>query len=797
MKKLMVAVAVAAVAGACRAEARRFVDYVESNGSQYIDLGIPAKSGLRITTRMSWTATGDSTYIGAQKNRSTKIGPVVLKTSQWALGYGGNTVFLSDVSPTAGQVYDLISVLSNGTQTLTVDGGIVLSQNEQTAYVTDINLYLFAQNHYTGLYQYSKARCYSLKIETNSVDGAWILARDLHPIASAAGGALYDFVTGETLHPNTGSLKTSPGANISHTPIDDKGTMRVYVAVEAIDENIPCTLTATVRDCDAGVVTSHELGTVDDSKVRAYEIPGLSSAKRYEVTIHGYRKFGSDEFSDDLGVFSVSPADAAIGDIYLTSPIGTIDGNPYDWSVKSTDVHRLPQDGDRVLIGIDPGNYSLTMTNSGARYFNGWCGASDTSITGKTLICSGTTLNITNAMQFGVANRVGCEGSMTLDGGTLNIHGNFEVSFNGTSSLRVKGGTLLRDGTISAQKSFTMGGSSRVYLEGGAVTVKGTSTDTSRGAFYFYGPAAVIQSGGTVSLGSIPVESQDDSFYEISGGSLDVEKGIRVGKVSKNATACTTIRLRGSGFEFSTSDVGNASVPRKLMPSFYDFRIRSDAKPGKKGVGFIDYHTGTTVYGAWRAVPDGGVAIVHTNLFPLIVQRAGNALELKYDFEDNAASHDLMQTGLFKIAVPAEAPHMIRADLNPSAELASGWANEVGVAAGFVRLPRISNPDNLGAANLKLKVKMLGEKDLASLKADIEGAGLGPVKVDGAAADYNLVVGLPKSCLARGSSTSKVLVDFTTVTGALAAQTGTVTTNALIQAVAVDIRKPGLVLMVH
>ena len=376
----------------------------------------------------------------------------------------------------------------------------------------------------------------------------------------------------------------------------------------------------------------------------------------------------------------------------------------------------------------------------------------------------------------------------------------------GDDTLTIRnGGTFLRDGTSGNTKSISMQGNSRIYLQDGNFTITPAGDQPKYSTLHFWDlettskAPAFIQTGGTASCYALSFQRQSDSYYEISGGSMTLSGGIQIGNLSTKYTSCGMVRLRGSKFTFTAQDLGTAYIggSRTTPPTFFDYRIRSDADPGAKGVGFIDYNTGTTVRGAIRVIPDGGMAIVHTNLFPLIVQKEGKALTFAYDLKGGAPSHRFWSTGLFDIGVPEGLEHMIRADLKPGAELADGWTSEEGVSAGFVKLPRVVNPDKLLRANLKLKVEPQGTKTLASIKSDLEAMGFGPVTVDETAADYNLVVGLPKDRLAKGFADSKVLMDFTTVSGAKAMQTNTVTTNALIKAVALDILKPGLILMVQ
>ena len=808
MKKLITTLLCAAFCGAqvLFSTEVKFVDYVESDGSQYVNLGIKGRSDMRVTTRMSWIKLSDNAgYIGA-RNGGSRFFPLFCYKSMWYLAYSSTS---KQSALSAGEVYDVVSVLRKGEQTLTVNGKTVIpNMGVTTDYNSGLDLYLFAINYSGGNFN-SSSRCYSLKIETNTVDGAWVTARYLMPIAVDGVGALYDMVSGKiyssaTATPLKASSSPSSAFSISRSALSTAGEMMVYAKVDTLDGLKPCTLTAVVRDCATGETTTKPLGVAEDSELHEYELSGLKPDGEYELTVHGsWPNLGVDGLESDLYVFQVSAAvDTAKGSIYMVGPDAELDGDPMDWLVKSSGLHRLPLDGDKIIIGqTGGGTYALNITNSVTRTFNGWTGAGAASVVSETTIGAGSTLNITNTTAYS-GKQSGSKASFVVDGGTLHIKSNTQEYMYGTDTLTIKnGGTFLRDGVSGSAETIRMQGNSRIYLQDGNFTITPASDRPGYGTLHFLDldtTSAFIQSGGTASCYALSFQRQADSYYEISGGSMTLSGGIQIGNLSAKYSSRGTVRLRGSKFTFTAHDLGTAYGPgsRTAPPTFFDYRIRSDADPGAKGVGFIDYNTKTTVRGAIRVIPDGGMAIVHTNLFPLIVQKSKSALTFANDFKGRAPSYKFWSTGLFDIGVPDGLAHMIRADLKPGAELADGWTSEEGVSAGFVKLPRIGTPDKLQKANLKLKVGPQGTKTLASIKSDLEAMGFGPVTVD-ETADYNLVVGLPKDRLARDFPDSKVLIDFTEVTGATAAQQNNVTTNALIKAVSLDIVKPGLVLMVR
>ena len=495
---------------------------------------------------------------------------------------------------------------------------------------------------------------------------------------------------------------------------------------------------------------------------------------------------------------------------------GVAEPEPIAWIGKTSDVlpwdstagwvansgqHRLPIDGDTVSIGREAGDYTLNLTGAGALAVKGWSGAGYAGVTSKTTVGAGTALTVNGTMAFS-RNLSGSRSEFVVDGGNVQVDGSDVINLYGNDTLTITNGSFHRakSSREPTYHSVILNGSSRINIQGGEFTLDHNTTYYYYDTIRFTGAQSIVQTGGTATFSGFSPMAHADAFYEISGGAVISRPLYMNNGDTSLTTSCLTIRPRGSKFDFTVQNgmIGEDDRAKREHPAlFFDFRVRSDSAPGAKGVGFVDIGGGgnKVIYGMVRAVPDGGMAIVHTNRFPLIVQHIKNDLAF-VALKGGTPGHRFMPTGIFDIGIPADQKYMVRADLKDGAELANGWTSEEGVSAGFVKLPRISNPAGLLKANLKLQVEPQGTKTLASIKADLEAMGFGPVTVDESAA-YNLVVGLPKDRLARDFPDSKVLIDFTEVTGVTAAQQNNVTTNALIKAVSLDIAKSGLILLLR
>ena len=547
-----------------------------------------------------------------------------------------------------------------------------------------------------------------------------------------------------------------------------------------------------------GTVTTNRLGTIDQAQFASYSVSGLEPDGKYEVGLllanaeRGYANVVRNVF---IPCVAEPEPVAWVGK--------TSDALPWDstagW-VANSGLHRLPMDGDTVSIGREAGDYTLNLTGVGALAAKGWTGAGCAGVTSKTTVGAGTALTVNGTMAFS-RNLSGSRLEFVVDGGNVQVDGSDVINLYGNDTLTITNGSFHRakSSREPTYHSVILNGSSRINIQGGEFTLDHNTKFFYYDAIRFTGAQSIVQTGGTATFSGFSPMAHADAFYEISGGAVISRPLYMNNGDTSLTTSCLTIRPRGSKFDFTVQNgmIGEDDRKKREHPAlFFDFRVRSDSAPGAKGVGFVDFGGGgnTVIYGMVRAVPDGGMAIVHTNRFPLMVQHIKKDLTFT-SLKDNMPAHRFMPTGIFDIGIPADQKYMVRADLKDGAELANGWTSEEGVSAGFVKLPRISNPAGLLKANLKLKVEPKGTKTLASIKSDLEAMGFGPVTVDESAA-YNLVVGLPKDRLARDFPDSKVLIDFTEVTGVTAAQQNNVTTNALIKAVSLDIAKPGLVMFV-
>lgn len=206
-----------------------FVEYIESDGNNTLDTGVPARSGIRAKGKMAWlhedeNGTGQMrtwnressryleetaavfwrqkrAYLGARdiKNSSKWFQLIHESDSTLKAQYGGSGELSAksggaNVALYVGTNYTFDVTFANGTQTIDWNGERVLEAS--TAGDVDVGdtLHLFSSSYWRWR---SEARCYGLEIYQ---DGA--LVRDFKPCLVDGKGMLYDAVTKSIYRPS-------------------------------------------------------------------------------------------------------------------------------------------------------------------------------------------------------------------------------------------------------------------------------------------------------------------------------------------------------------------------------------------------------------------------------------------------------------------------------------------------------------------------------------------------------------------------------------------------------------------
>ena len=220
-----------------------FVEYVESNGSQYIDTGVVGRCGTRADMTIRWmTLNADSSFLSSRTDGgNTRF--ILCSNSRKNKYYICHRTWDESVNAgassynTSGTDRVISSITHDGTSvtfTMSVNGSTEVNvTREETALDTGLSMYLFAQNQGGSAVLSSSVRCYEVKIWQ---DGA--LVRDFRPCVKNDVAGLYDAVSESIFFPASRTLTAGPPLKLHCRPdhfvqyVESTGTQ--YVDTEVV-----------------------------------------------------------------------------------------------------------------------------------------------------------------------------------------------------------------------------------------------------------------------------------------------------------------------------------------------------------------------------------------------------------------------------------------------------------------------------------------------------------------------------------------------------------------------------------
>lgn len=183
----------------------QYVDYVESDGTIFVDTGIVGKSGTKAEMEMSFLENGDKGFLESRKGNSRYYlfhngkSKAMYGYGNWyyvpAAGGAGTQDSNAGFAMTNGQKYHVESLMAAGTQSVKINRTQMLTGSASETIDTGYNLYLFTC-HMDGTPQYSgKGRIYWLKLWQGDADGSNMrLVRNYKPVKLSNGlVVLWDF----------------------------------------------------------------------------------------------------------------------------------------------------------------------------------------------------------------------------------------------------------------------------------------------------------------------------------------------------------------------------------------------------------------------------------------------------------------------------------------------------------------------------------------------------------------------------------------------------------------------------
>ena len=212
------AVLLAASAGATGVVAQpdAWLDYVESDGRQYVDTGVAAATGVKASLDMAWTASGSMVMLGTKgkvggSSKVSRFFPCYFKNGKPYFGYGkGEAVAATNgVAVATCDRIEIVGDLSSTNALQLYQNGVATLDAAQRATFAakgdvdmGMSLYLFAvhDGDAGAAGSFSKARLYECKIFRTDGRGGFDLVRHYRPCLKDGRAALYDTVNGTVSH---------------------------------------------------------------------------------------------------------------------------------------------------------------------------------------------------------------------------------------------------------------------------------------------------------------------------------------------------------------------------------------------------------------------------------------------------------------------------------------------------------------------------------------------------------------------------------------------------------------------
>ena len=181
------------------------LDYIESDGTQYIDTGFIPDSNTKIDLDVAYTTltTSVSYVVGAYVANGNRNNIYASSSQAWSAGYG-EKYGVSSTTINTDQKYNVILDKNK----LYIDGSLAVVLQSQT-FNNTVNAYLFARNQGNEVTAFASIKLYRCKIYDNDT-----LVRDFIPCKNSNNEVgLYDLVT-KTFFENQGTGAFTAGNEV-------------------------------------------------------------------------------------------------------------------------------------------------------------------------------------------------------------------------------------------------------------------------------------------------------------------------------------------------------------------------------------------------------------------------------------------------------------------------------------------------------------------------------------------------------------------------------------------------------
>ena len=282
------------------------LEYVQSNGSQWVDTGVVGKSGVSCEADLivydTAAKSGDRHLLASQGN-GQQYDLIGAYNNNWYLGYpaiNGSSGYKKGGLISNATRYTVSSKLYSGEQWYKVNDTVDMSGTSSTACNTARNIYVFAFN-WDGTAKYGgSARLFALSLAVNGTP-----TRDFVPAKRCSDGAigLYDLI-GQSFHPNGSSTPLVAGVELGAIVPEGETVGELHVDVAA----------GSVASLGQALKLSGKLAVIKDGAGRVTASGREQSYSGGTVVSNGVFVCAAE--GNTLGTFSssVTVADGAVFD---------------------------------------------------------------------------------------------------------------------------------------------------------------------------------------------------------------------------------------------------------------------------------------------------------------------------------------------------------------------------------------------------------------------------------------------------------------------------------------------------
>ena len=244
------------------AEPDAFLEYIEATGTQYIDTGVNAETGLKARFDMAWGAVvtpasssggDDWSMLDARKTGDTRFYMCHIARNStndgFVFGYGYNAWHRTTTDLGRETRHEILTDFSDQTTLHAYKNGTeMLTSVQRTAHASEtidlnLNLYLFACNYNLSASYLAHAKLYGLKIfKKNATTGGFDLLRHYLPCRKGDKYGLYDKANG-TISYSDGDEDFVPGPELPKPAafvewVEADGTTSSSVAQQYVDTGV-------------------------------------------------------------------------------------------------------------------------------------------------------------------------------------------------------------------------------------------------------------------------------------------------------------------------------------------------------------------------------------------------------------------------------------------------------------------------------------------------------------------------------------------------------------------------------